>query len=130
MPRRARRSAFSSDRSSPLNTIVPPRSGRRPISAFINVLLPTPLRPRTATISPRATSMSTPRSTSPAPYPARKFVAFSSSVTLPPSEIYVADVLALAHLAESSIGEDASLMQNRHALRNLSDKSHVVLDDQ
>jgi len=51
----------------PSNQISPLRARSRPDSALLSVVLPTPLLPSTATISPGATSRSMPRSTSVSP---------------------------------------------------------------
>jgi len=51
--------------SSPRKRMAPLRARRRPMMLRMSVLLPTPLRPSTPTISAPATSMLTPCSTSP-----------------------------------------------------------------
>ena len=52
MPRWARSLAGIAEMFVPAREIDPRASGRRPMMAFMSVVLPTPLRPTMATISP------------------------------------------------------------------------------
>ncbi len=52
MPLWARSLAGNAETFVPANAIVPCASGKRPMMAFMSVVLPTPLRPTMATISP------------------------------------------------------------------------------
>ena len=61
MPRWARTLAGIAEMSVPANAIVPRASGKSPMIAFISVVLPTPLRPTMATISPVAMARLTSR---------------------------------------------------------------------
>src|SRR5207253_1074729 len=61
-----------------LARLIDPRQGsRNPIKVFIKVVLPMPLRPRSATASPARTSSETPKRMGVAPYPAWTSLIFS-----------------------------------------------------
>src|ERR1700712_2098860 len=100
-----------------------------PMSDFISVVFPMPLRPTTTTISAGATLKLSPCSTSLCPYPACRSITFSTgcaSVT----KIDLHDLRVGFDVVDRALGDDAALMQHRNLVSNVADEIHVVLDHQ
>src|SRR5436853_4782891 len=63
MPRRARPCVASATRSRSSSRTVPPEGFKRPITVFMSVVFPAPLRPMSPVMEPVGTSSETPRKT-------------------------------------------------------------------
>src|SRR6266536_2755175 len=93
------------------------------------VVLPTPLRPRTAS-EPRSPSETlTSSSTTVAPYPARTAVRVSASA-MPLAEIDLAHAGMLGDLPGRALAQDLALHEHGDALGEAEHEVHVVLDDE
>src|SRR6185436_15188858 len=111
--------------SAPSSWIEPCQARTRPITVLSSVLLPAPLAPISATISPRFTSSDTSRSTGEAPYPLE---TRSSRSMLFHSEVGV-DHRALApHGIGRTLGELLAVMHHDDVLGEAHHEAHVVLD--
>src|SRR5687768_12836106 len=128
MPPRALLSALSRVTSTPLNRSPPLRAGKRPITVFINVLLPTPLRPSTPTTSPGATARVTPCSTSPVAKPACSFSTSRTTVMSGPPKIDFPHFIMCGNFVNGALGENAALVKHRYLSRHLAHKGDVVFD--
>src|SRR5271165_377437 len=118
--------------SAPPKRIAPAQTRSCPIRQRINVDLPTPLRPMTATISPTRTFKSIPCRIGELPYPVRRPVS-SSSVSdgiVANAEIDRLHVFVGGDLVDRAFGEQLAEMQDGHLFGNLAHKRHVVLDHQ
>src|SRR5947207_2468454 len=101
-----------------------PRSGRtRPVTHFISVLLPLPLVPSNATVSPASTSSVTPRSALTAPYPASR-----PSMARLSAKISLLHALVRHHLGRRADGDDPAGVEAHHPLRKPHHRLHDVLD--
>ena len=110
--------------------MVPERAGSRPMSARISVLLPTPLRPSTPTISPALTSMLTLLQHVAGGVARAQAGGGDQRVHRSGlAEIDASHVLMRGDLIDRPLSEYAALMQHRDPLRDLAHESDVVLDD-
>src|SRR2546428_9127289 len=101
-----------------------PRVGRTmPMTHFMSVLLPLPLVPSSATVSPWRIPMETPCSARTAPYPASIPEILSSSAKVGFLHLGVPDDLGRRALADDPAGVEAD-----HALREAHHRLHDVLD--
>src|SRR5256885_4850191 len=101
-----------------------PRSGRtRPVTHFISVLLPLPLVPSSATVSPASTWSVTPRSALTAPYPAS-----SPSMARLSAKIGLLYPLVRHDLGRRADGDDPACVEAHHALGKAHHGLHDVLD--
>src|SRR5579871_1864796 len=128
-PRRARRCGARRLMSSPRQRIDPRRSWVKPMTVRKRVVLPAPLRPRSATLSPALISRETLSSTIELPYPAR-----TPSRTSRGSDMAALAEIELAHLriagdfGRASFHEDAAGHHHDDAARNAEHATPVVLD--
>src|SRR5579872_6999650 len=98
----------------------PARERTTPEMVRLSVDLPTPLEPRTETISPALTSRLTPRNTSPSPYPAntsRTSRSFSEGIRAPEfgsgavAEVSLNHPLVGRDLRRTALRDDAAFRQ-------------------
>src|SRR4051812_34103920 len=95
------------DRSMRWSKTIPPRVAlSNPTMHFINVLLPLPLVPSSATVSPSRTSSDTPCNTRTAPYPASTLSIASLITEIDPLHLGV-----LHDLRRRAFGHEASGIQ-------------------
>src|SRR5947209_16996865 len=95
------------------------------------VLLPTPLRPRTARLPCAGSANDTPSSTTASPYPARTSMSSRSvSAMVRPPEIHLAHLEALGDLARRALHEDPAGDHDDDAAREAEHDVHVVLDEE
>src|SRR5438876_3302685 len=103
---------------------IDPRCGRtRPATHFISVLLPLPLVPSSATVSPASTLSETPRSALTAPYPAS-----SPSMARLSAKIGLLHPLVRHDLGRRADGDDPARVEAHHALGKAHHGLHDVLD--
>src|SRR5262249_17461380 len=119
--------------SLPSTRIWPDFAGITPISDFISVDLPMPLRPTTATISPGWTARSMPCSTSLWPEAALRLRTSSMvfSVARPVCLVAEIDFFHLGiglHRRHVAFGQHLALVQHGDAVGDALDELHVVLD--
>src|SRR6266446_764146 len=124
MPRRAR-ACVGTLSSSRLSKRTAPLALSKPITAFISVVLPAPLRPMRPIIEPLGTSSETSRRMRIAAIETLKFSTLST----------VADDVALhfrigERRLRRGVGDDAAVVERQYALREAAHHLHVVLDEQ
>src|SRR5262245_16205457 len=90
---------------------------------LIKVLLPLPLVPSSATVSPSRTSMETPWRTRTAPYPAA-----TSRTTILLAKIGLLDGRIAHDLRRSALGDSIARVEDHDPLREAHDRAHDVLD--
>src|SRR4051812_38821676 len=124
MPRRARPWVGTLLRSASSKEIFPSEASRRPITLFISVLLPAPLRPMRPTMAPEGTSSDTPRRICTAEMETLRFSTLSTLAY---------DVALYFRVGQRDrrrrIGDDAAVIEGEHALREAAHHLHVVLDE-
>src|SRR5213075_2245216 len=124
MPRRERPCVGVASRSRSSRRMAPAVAGSNPITVFISVVLPAPLRPMRPIIAPVGTSSDTPRST-----------CAEASETLKFRMLSMATHHVALHLRvgerdlRRGVGDDAAVVEGEHALREAADDFHVVLDE-
>src|SRR5437764_4848983 len=99
-----------------------------------NVVLPTPLRPITTSVSPGKMSRSSPCSTRAAPYPALTprrdisgdFMPVASSV----SKVGLSHAVVAADLVRRATRQHGAAGEDRNPVSKAEDEVHVVLDEQ
>src|SRR6188508_1013245 len=102
----------------------------RPRIVARSVVLPTPLRPRSATLSPSAMASDTSSTTTASPYPAlTPSSERRSAMTLVP-QVDGLHALVGGDLARRALGEDLAAHQHRDALGEAEHEAHVVLDEE
>src|SRR4051794_11683663 len=126
-PVRARSWALSRVTGRPEMWISPPVAAISPVIVRRRVVFPTPLRPRSATSSPSATSAVMSWSTGVCPYPAETLRSWS--IVDRPAQVDVEYLLVLAQLFDGAATEDGSLVQHDHVRVELPDEVHVVFHD-
>src|SRR5437762_2595545 len=130
MPARARTSGAAPVSSLPLNRIWPARGLSRPIMLLSSVLLPTPLRPIRQTSSFGPTSRSMSRRTTDSPYATDQFWICNSVIFVPVLTQVDFDHLRVAlYLVHRALAQRLAFVQHGHAVRDLADEGHVVIDD-
>src|SRR5881392_2527646 len=101
-----------------------PRVGRTmPMTHFMSVLLPLPLVPSSATVSPCLIPIDTPWSARTAPYPASIAEILSSS-----AKVGFLHVGVLDDLGRRALADDPARVEADHALREAHHRLHDVLD--
>src|SRR5689334_11308595 len=102
-----------------------------PMSVRSKVVLPTPLRPRSARLPPSRRVKETSSSTTDSPYPATRPCASRRSGTGGLiAEIDLAHARVGRDLPGRSLGEDRSGGEHRDPLGEAEDEIHVVLDEE
>src|SRR6185503_17232321 len=126
MPRRARSWVAIFRRSLPLHSTRPPAALSRPITLFMSVVLPAPLRPMSPTIVPSGTSSDTPRRICMEAIATLRFCTLS---TRGPYHVALHFRVGKRRLRRR-IGDDAAVVEGEHALREAAHHLHVVLDEE
>src|SRR5262245_12958437 len=112
--------------------ILPAVGWRRPEMVLSVVVLPAPLLPRIVTISPRPTWRATPRSAGISPYETSSDSTLSTVRSArdcaSPAEIRLDDPRARLNLPRRALGDLLAVVQDGHAIGDLHDHAHVVLD--
>src|SRR5262245_16472703 len=98
-----------------------------PMMAFMVVVLPAPLRPRSVTTSPSRTSKSMPWRMCDSPYQACKF--FTRSITSG-TEVSLLNAWVGRHGGVVALGKDLAALQDRDAIRQRGNDGEVVLHHQ
>src|SRR3982750_1020418 len=129
MPRRTRACVGWARRSPPPNFLFPLAALSKPITAFISVVLPAPLRPMRPIIACSGTASVTPR---------RICTALMATLRLRTSSMrglgaahHMAAPLGIGerHLG-TCVGDDAPVVEREHPLGVAADHFHVVLDEE
>src|SRR5215469_11934371 len=134
MPRLARSSGGRLVTSSCPTSTRPVVIRRMPTSAFSRVLLPAPLGPITATISPGPTAIETSRITGALPYPAvtpsalRLGAGRASTSRRLSSKVRVHDLSLAPQRPHGSAPDQPSLRHHEHRVAQLLDQVQLVLD--
>src|SRR5207247_8367434 len=110
--------------SVPAKRIFPRRGSIAPATPRSVVLLPAPLAPISATISPSATSKETSRQAGTSPYASSTFSTLSSKFA---AQIGLDDARVCLHLARRAFEERHAMVHHEHALRDVHDEIQVVL---
>src|SRR5947207_5902419 len=129
MPRRTRACVGCESRSRPANCTSPLPALRSPITVFMSVVLPAPLRPMRPIMARSGTENVTPR---------RICTASIATARLRTSSMRglgaADDVPAHFRVGERDlrrrVGDDASIVEGEHALREPAHYLHVVLDEE
>src|SRR6185503_1216255 len=112
-------------RSTSLNRTAPLLAFRSPITDFMSVVLPAPLRPMRPIIAPLGTSSVTSRRMRIAPIDTPRFRILSTDPH------YVALHLGIGERGlRRRVGDDAPVVEGEHALRETAHHLHVVLDEE
>src|SRR5688572_16644504 len=126
MPRRVRWCVCRARRSAPSKLISPSLALRMPMTLFMSVVLPAPLRPMRPSMVPVGSSSETPR---------RICTALIDTLMFCTLSMRRPDDVA-AHLGVGErgrgrrIGDDAPVVEGEHALREAAHDLHVVLDEE
>src|SRR5919206_2859464 len=127
MPKRTRACVGAASRSLPSNCTAPLAALRRPMSVFMSVVLPAPLRPMSPIIAPSGTASDTSRNICTALIATLRF--FNSSMRGSPQA--ADDVPPHVRIGERDlrcgVGDDATVVEREHALREAAHHFHVVL---
>src|SRR5436305_12355070 len=125
MPRRARPWVGTLLRSASPKEICPSEAWRRPITLFISVVLPAPLRPIRPTMAPAGTSSDTPRRICTAEMETLRLCSLSTLAH------HVALYFRVGQRdRRRRVGDDAAVVEGEHALREAAQHFHVVLAEQ
>src|SRR5690606_6559551 len=118
--------------SLPSKQMLPVRLRMMPTMERSAVVLPTPLRPSSVTVSPSWTSRSMPCSAWLSPYQALSSRTDSNAVlsVIFGSHVGRAYALVLADGAVVAAGEDFTALQQRYFMAEIGDHLEVVLDHQ
>src|SRR2546427_7063329 len=128
-PRRAMRSEGSAMICVPSKRIEPSRRAIMPMMAFRVVVLPTPLRPRSVTTSPRRTSNCAPCRMWDSPYHAFRSVTESSAVSgMLGTQIGLDHLRMSGHRPVVALGDDFTAREHRDVIRQVFHDAEVVLD--
>src|SRR5678816_1877565 len=137
MPSRVRACGAMRVSTSPSNSMVPPRAGRRPMMPRMSVVFPAPLRPIRPAIMPLGRSNATARRMLTDPIDTSSPLILSIGVAcflcqpdLGPADHVAANLLVGEHRGGHTIGENTALVERHHALRVTAHDVHVVLDEQ
>src|SRR5260221_8700992 len=123
MQSRAGRCVGSGTRSRSSTRTVPREGLSRPITAFMSVVLPAPLRPMSPVMEPVGTSSETPRSTCTEASETLR----SRMLSMTSHDVALHFRVGERHLRRG-VGDDAAVIEGEHALREAADDLHVVLD--
>src|SRR5207302_8458520 len=127
MPASVRLCAGMRVTSVPAKRIFPRRGSIAPATPRSVVLLPAPLAPISATISPAATSKETARQAGTSPYASSTLSTLRSEFA---AQIGLDDARVCLHLARRAFEERHAMVHHEHALRDVHDQVHVVLHDE
>src|SRR4029453_7848137 len=136
MPSRVRACGGMRVSTSPSNSMVPPRAGRRPMMPRMSVVLPAPLRPMRPAIMPLGSSSATSRRMLTDPIDTSSPLILSIGVVrfscqdLGAAGHIAANLLVGEHRGGQTIGENTALVECHDALRVTAHDVHVVLDEQ
>src|SRR5664279_350677 len=125
MPRFAIRSERHVPIALPSKVTLPLRLGSIPMIVRKVVVFPAPLRPTSVTISPAATSKSTPRTIWLSSYQALR-PRTSSMLT---AQVGVDHALVGAHLGVASFDENRAALHHRDAVAQFGDDAQIVFDE-
>src|SRR2546422_9610250 len=125
MPWRQSAWAGTDARSLPSSRMVPALIGRRPAIALMSVVLPAPFGPTTVTRSRGRTLSDTSQTATASPWATSR--CSTSSIGL--SEIRPHDLRVAHDLARKSFGNDLPVAQHHHAIGEVEDGPHDVLDE-
>src|SRR5262245_47880861 len=103
--------------------ISPPSGRTMPMRHLMSVLLPLPLVPSKATVSPSRTSMETPCRTRTAPYPASTF-----RTTILLAKVGLLDGRVPHDLVRRALGDARAHVEDDDPLREAHHRAHDVLD--
>src|SRR5437773_3766185 len=125
MPRRARPWVAIGTRSRSSSRTVPPEGFKRPMTVFMSVVLPAPLRPMSPVMEPVGTSSDTPRKT------CTEASETLRSRMLSMAPHHVAPYFRIGQRdLRRGVGDDAAVIEGEHALREAADHLHVMLDEE
>src|SRR6266545_2792942 len=110
--------------ASPNRRMSPVRGGRKPMMALMQVVLPAPLRPRSASTLPGFNENETPCRTWLSPYSASTPERARASVT----EVNLACFRIGDHLGPGALYDDAAVVQHGDFLGEIERGIHIVLD--
>src|SRR3989442_4416530 len=128
MPWRTMRCAGQPEVFVPLITTSPPAIGTIPEIAFRQVDLPLPLGPRRATASPSASTKSTPRRISRAPYETRRPLTLSSDSAM--TQIRLEHGEVGADRCRRALGDLDTAVEHGHDIGCSHDEVDGMLDQQ
>src|SRR5215831_966659 len=112
-------------RSRPSRRTRPPRIGKRPAIASMSVVLPAPFGPTTVTSSRAPTTSETSQTATASPWATSR--RSTSSIGL--AEIRADHVRIAHHLPRKALGDDPAAAQDDHAIGEVQDRPHDVLDE-
>src|SRR5260221_5793503 len=112
------------DKSKSLKRVRPPDAFSRPITLFMSVVLPAPLRPIRPTIAPPGTSSDTSRRMRIAAIETLRFSTLSTGTYDIAPDLGVGE-----RRVRRGVGDDAPVVEGEHALREAAHDLHVVLDE-
>src|SRR2546425_10210436 len=127
MPWRHTRCGATAPRSSPAKRNSPERARCSPAIVLTSVLLPAPFGPMTETTSPASTSSVASHTAGASPY-AMASRRTSSNMGL--AQIDLDHARGPHRLARTAGGDDLAPVQHHHAVRQLEDGAHQVLDEE
>src|SRR2546428_779645 len=130
MPRRATLLEARPIVSTSRNRIEPCRRPTMPMIAFMVVVLPAPLRPRSVTTSPSRTSNSMPCRMCDSPYQAFKPFTASSRSAMTGSQVGLDHLRVLRNGGLVAFGEDLAALQDRDPAGKRRHYREIVLDHQ
>src|SRR5690242_17330036 len=116
MPRRTRACVGAARRSLPSNCTAPWAALRRPITVFISVVFPAPLRPMRPIIAPSGTDSETSRNICTALIATLKPRNSSMRVGLQPADDMAAHLGIGERQPGRGVGDDAPVVEGEHAL--------------
>src|ERR1700761_6933308 len=114
--------------SSPFQEILPAVGRTRPEMVLRVVVLPAPLPPIKATISPISTLNEMPLSTSIWPYETCRFSTLS--MTVPPAEIGLDHQRVALNIRRDAFGDFLAEVEHGHAVTDPHHQPHIVFDEQ
>src|SRR6266851_7272515 len=130
MPRRATLLEARPIVSTSRNLIEPCRRPTMPMIAFMVVVLPAPLRPRSVTTAPCGTSNCMPCRMCDSPYQAFKPFTASSTSAMARPEVGFDDLRILGNRGVVAFSEDLAALQDRDSIGKLRHHREIVLDHQ
>src|ERR1041384_8149735 len=125
MPRRARSWVATRSRSRLSKRTEPRPALRRPITVFITVVLPAPLRPMSPVMEPVGTSSETSRRIC-----IDAIETLSRSISSTAADHVAFDLGMRERIPGRRVRDDAPVVEREHALREAAHHLHVVLDEE
>src|ERR1051326_345693 len=125
MPSEALSCVGMRSRSRPSHATLPPEALSRPITLFMSVVLPAPLRPMRPVIEPPGTSSDTSRR--------MRIAAIDTlrrSIRSMAADHVAPDLRIAQRRLRRGVGDDAAVVEGEHALREPAHHLHVVLDEE